>query len=60
MEERYEFISEPDSKGRVLAKRLSDGKVARIKPSWVVKQADGTYAPERRTAVMRLFFEVWV
>lgn len=60
MEERYELMSEPDGKGKVLAKRLRDGKVARIRPSWVVKQADGTYAPERRTAVLRLFFEVWV
>lgn len=31
----YEIISAPDANGKVTVRRLSDGKIAKCKPSWL-------------------------
>lgn len=31
----YEIISEVDANGKVTVRRLSDGKIAKCKPSWL-------------------------
>lgn len=59
--DRYELLTEPDEKGYVMVKRLSDGKLAPCKASWLKAAPGGELAkvPRSRTKALRMAMLNW-
>lgn len=54
--DRYELLTEPDVRGYVMVRRLSDGKLAQCKAAWL-KAAPGdglAHVPRSRVKAIRL------
>lgn len=52
--EKYTIASAADAKGKVSVRRVSDGKVARCKLSWLEPLTDKTYQAKSKTKAIRL------
>lgn len=62
--DRYEILSEPDKRGYVTVKRLSDGRLAPCKAAWL-KAAPHSESPTRvmprsRAKALRMAMLDWV
>ena len=57
--EKYTVLIERDEEGYVTAKRVSDGKTARCKASWLKPIGNGDYVPKNRTKSIRLDGADW-
>ena len=57
--EKYTVLIERDEEGYVTAKRVSDGKTARCKASWLKPIGNGDYVPKNRTTDLRLYGLEW-
>ena len=59
--DRYELLTEPDVRGYVMVRRLSDGKLAQCKAAWL-KAAPGdglAHVPRSRVKAIRLYLLDW-
>jgi len=59
--DRYELLTEPDVRGYVMVRRLSDGKLAQCKAAWL-KAAPGdglAHVPRSRVKALRMAMLDW-
>lgn len=57
--EKYAILIEEDEAGFVTAKRVRDGKKARVKFAWLKPLGGGDYVPKSRTKALRLAAVEW-
>ena len=58
--EKYTILIDADEDGYVTAKRVRDGKTARVKASWLKLFGGGDYyVPKSRTRAIRLGMMDW-
>lgn len=61
--DRYEILSEPDLRGYVIVKRLSDGKLAPCKAAWLKpsqhSESPTHVMPRSRTKALRMAMLDW-
>ena len=57
--EKYTVVVEQDEAGYSTVKRVRDGKIARVKASWLRTIGNGDYVPVSRTKSIRLDGADW-
>ena len=61
--DRYELLTEPDPRGYVMVKRLSDGKLAQCKAAWLKRvphsESPTHVMPRSRVKALRMAMLDW-